>query len=406
MKKKSNSFLIAGLDIGTSKVHALIAECTPELMEIIALGTSPSYGLKKGVVTNIEATTQSIQQAVAEAERMAGIKIQEVYTCIAGSHIRSLNSYGVIAIANKEVTQRDIDRVMESARAVPISEDQKQLHVLPQEFIVDYQHGIRDPIGMSGVRLETKVHIITGALNAAQNIVKCVQKCNLNVADIVVDQLASSQSVLTEDEKELGVILVDIGGGSTDIAVFKGGTICHTAVVSIAGDHITRDIAVLLNTSIELAESIKRKDACAMLSMTQTARIEISNLSSHHAARNIETEVLTEVVSARYEEIFILIRQALGSFSNPERVPAGLVLTGGASHVLGATELAQALFKMHVRIGVPQYQGNMESTFGHGCHSTGVGLIYHGYQHMLHHSPMSTIQSTYNRMRAWFQNNF
>lgn len=406
MKKQSDSFLLTGLDIGTSKVHALIAECrAPDVTNIIALGTSPSHGLKRGVVTNIEATTQAIRQAIGRAEQIANVKVNRVYTGIAGSHIRSLNSYGTVAIEHQEVTQPDIDRVMEAAQAVAIPNDQKFLHILPQEFIVDHQSGIRDPIGMSGVRLEAKVHIVTGAVNAAQNIVKCVQRCGLEVADIVLEQLASSQAVLTEDEKELGVCLLDIGGGTADIAIFSGGSIRHTAVIPVAGDHVTRDIAVLLHTSTSSAETIKRKYACAMPELAANEWIEVPRVSDH-ANHNVSVQALSEVVHARYEELFKLVKLELQKSGYGNQLPAGIVLTGGASHVLGGLELAAQIFDIPVRNGFPNYEGNMAATLQHGRHSTGVGLIYYGCQDTLHRMPVNPLQSIYKRMRSWFRDNF
>jgi cell division protein FtsA len=404
MRKKSNTFLVAGLDIGTSKIHALIAQCNQHMMEIIALGTSPSEGLKRGIVMHIDATTQSIRQAIMEAEKMANVKINQVYTGIAGSHIRSLNSYGSVAIQNNEVTQSDIDAVMKSAQTVKIPPDQTLLHTLPQEFIIDSQQGIRDPLGMSGMRLEAKAHIITGAVNAAQNIIKCVQRCGVGVADVVLEQLASSQSVLTEDEKELGVCLLDIGGGSTDIALFIGGTIRHTATIPIAGDHVTRDIAVLLHASIESAESVKKKHASVFPNITKKEWIEISSMSDQ-MKHSIPKDALAEVVGARYEELFKLVRQELQSFGYWDQIPAGIVLTGGASHVGNALELAQQIFQKPIRHGFPHYHGNMGAMLRHGSHATGVGLICYGYQHTLNSVPVSTFQSIYQRMKSWFRVN-
>lgn len=404
--KKNNSFLIAALDIGTSKVHALIAECTPNLMEIIAIGVSPSYGLKKGVVLNIETTSQSIRQAIKEAERMANVKIQKVYTGIAGSHIRSFNSYGAVAIEQKEeVTQTDVDKVVEVAKAVSIPKDQKFLHVIPKEFSVDRQRGIRDPIGMSGVRLETQVHVVTSAVNATQNIAKCVKNCGLEIADIVLEPLASSQSVLTEDEKELGVCLIDIGGGTSDLAVFSGGSIRHTAVLPIAGDHVTRDLAILLQTSTESAEMIKRKYACALPELAGNEWIAIPNVSNE-VRHNMTMQTLAEVVNARCEELLKLVRQELHTYDYLDQLPAGLVITGGGSHVRGMVDLAKKFFDCPVRHGFPNYHGSMEETLRHGSHSTGVGLILHGYRHSQQVVSEPFWQSIYKPIRAWLQNNF
>ncbi len=312
MPRRTDRNLLVGLDIGTSKVVAIVGECAPDgSIEVIGIGSHPSRGLKKGVVVNIESTVQSIQRAVEEAELMAGCEIHSVYTGIAGSHVRSLNSHGIVAIGNKEVTALDVERVIDAAKAVAIPADQKILHVLPQEFIIDDQEGIRDPIGMSGVRLEAKVHIVTGAESAAQNIVKCVQRCGLAVEDIVLEQLASSFAVLTEDEKELGVCIVDIGGGTTDIAVFSQGAIRHTAVIPIAGDQVTNDIAVSMRTPTQYAEDIKLRYACALSQLANPDEtIEVPSVGDR-PSRRLARQTLAEIVEPRYEELFGLIRDEL-----------------------------------------------------------------------------------------------
>ena len=312
MAKRSDRNLIVGLDIGTSKVVAIVGEIKADgALEIIGIGSHPSRGLKKGVVVNIESTVQSIQRAVEEAELMAGCEIHSVYAGIAGSHVRSLNSHGIVAIKDKEVVQGDVERVIDAAKAVAIPADQKILHVLPQEYIIDAQEGIRDPIGMSGVRLEAKVHIVTGADSAAQNIVKCVQRCGLAVDDIVLEQLASSYAVLTEDEKDLGVCVVDIGGGTTDIAVFGGGAIRHTAVIPIAGDQVTNDIAVSMRTPTQYAEDIKIKYACALSQLANPDEtIEVPSVGDR-PPRRLARQTLAEIVEPRYEELFALVRDEL-----------------------------------------------------------------------------------------------
>jgi cell division protein FtsA len=404
--KLSRSFVIAGLDIGTSKINALIADCTPDAVNIIGLGTSPSVGLKKGVITNIETTTQSIRQAIQAAEKMANRKIQAVYTGISGSHIHSLNSYGTVSLEQREVTQEDINRVMGAAQSVAIPKGQQFLHILSQEFIVDNQSGIREPMGMSGLRLAARAHIITGAVNAVQNIVKCVQRCGAKVADIILEPLASSQAVLTEDDKELGVCLLDIGGGTADIALFIGGAIRHTAVIPIAGDHVTRDIAILLHTSTETAETIKRKYAHALPELAGNDWIEMLTTTQQQSSRNIPLKALAEVVGARYEELFQLARKELEIRGYWSQFPVGLVLTGGGSHVAGALELAARSFETPIRQGFPNYHGNLATTFHHGGHATGVGLVYHGYQHALQRKSGNLFQSVYQRMQAWFRNNF
>ena len=321
---------------------------------MVGLGSHPSRGLKKGVVVNIESTVQSIQRAVEEAELMAGCEIHSVYAGIAGSHVRSLNSHGVVAIRDREVTEVDVEHVIDAAKAVAIPADQRILHVLPQEYIIDGQEGIRDPIGMSGVRLEAKVHIVTGADSAAQNIVKCVQRCGLTVEDMVLEQLASSHAVLTDDEKELGVCLVDIGGGTTDIAVFSQGAIRHTAVIPIAGDQVTNDIAVSMRTPTQYAEDIKVRYACALSQLANPDEsIEVPSVGDR-PARRLARQTLAEVVEPRYEELFGLIRDELRRSGFEEVIAAGIVLTGGSARMEGAIELAEEIFHMPVRLGLPQ----------------------------------------------------
>ncbi|MCU7813217.1 MAG: cell division protein FtsA, partial [Candidatus Thiodiazotropha sp. (ex Notomyrtea botanica)] len=347
MTKRSEKNLIIGLDIGTSKVVAIVGEIRNDGgIEIIGIGSHPSRGLKKGVVVNIESTVQSIQRAVEEAELMAGCEIHSVYAGIAGSHIRSLNSHGIVAIRDKEVTQGDMERVIDAARAVAIPADQRILHILPQEFIIDEQEGIRDPIGMSGVRLESRVHMVTGAVSAAQNIVKCVRRCGLDADDLILEQLASSYSVLSEDEKELGVCLVDIGGGTTDIAVFTGGAIRHTAVIPIAGDQVTNDIAVALRTPTQHAEEIKIKYACALTQLaTNDETIEVPSIGER-PPRRLSRQTLAEVVEPRYEELMTLIQAELRRSGFEDVIAGGVVLTGGSSKMEGAIDLAEEVFHM------------------------------------------------------------
>ncbi len=337
MSKKTEKNLIVGLDIGTSKVVAIVGEVVPDgTIEVIGIGSHPSRGLKKGVVVNIESTVHSIQRAVEEAELMAGCQIHSVYAGIAGSHIRSLNSHGIVAIKDKEVAPGDVERVIDAARAVAIPADQKILHILPQEFLIDNQEGIKEPVGMSGVRLEAKVHMVTGAVSAAQNIIKCVRRCGLEVDDIILEQLASSYSVLTEDEKELGVCIVDIGGGTTDIAVFTEGSIRHTAVIPIAGDQVTNDIAVALRTPTQYAEEIKIKYACALTQMaTADENIEVPSIGDR-PPRRLARHTLAEVVEPRYEELLTLVQAELRRSGFEDLVAAGVVLTGGSSKIEGA----------------------------------------------------------------------
>ena len=412
MAKRSDRNLLVGLDIGTSKVVAIVGEIKADgALEIIGIGSHPSRGLKKGVVVNIESTVQSIQRAVEEAELMAGCEIHSVYAGIAGSHVRSLNSHGIVAIKDKEVVQGDVERVIDAAKAVAIPADQKILHVLPQEYVIDAQEGIRDPIGMSGVRLEAKVHIVTGADSAAQNIVKCVQRCGLVVDDIVLEQLASSYAVLTEDEKDLGVCMVDIGGGTTDIAVFGGGAIRHTAVIPIAGDQITNDIAVSMRTPTQYAEDIKIKYACALSQLANPDEtIEVPSVGDR-PPRRLARQTLAEIVEPRYEELFGLIRDELRRAGLEEQVATGIVLTGGSAKMEGAIELAEEVFHMPVRLGVPQYVTGLSEVVSNPIHATGVGLLLYAKTNLevqRTQAPLLTggMKSLLERMKAWFQGNF
>jgi cell division protein FtsA len=412
MAKRSDRNLLVGLDIGTSKVVAIVGEIKADgALEIIGIGSHPSRGLKKGVVVNIESTVQSIQRAVEEAELMAGCEIHSVYAGIAGSHVRSLNSHGIVAIKDKEVVQGDVERVIDAAKAVAIPADQKILHVLPQEYIIDTQEGIRDPIGMSGVRLEAKVHIVTGADSAAQNIVKCVQRCGLVVDDIVLEQLASSYAVLTEDEKDLGVCVVDIGGGTTDIAVFGGGAIRHTAVIPIAGDQITNDIAVSMRTPTQYAEDIKIRYACALSQLANPDEtIEVPSVGDR-PPRRLARQTLAEIVEPRYEELFGLIRDELRRAGLEEQVATGIVLTGGSAKMEGAIELAEEVFHMPVRLGVPQYVTGLSEVVSNPIHATGVGLLLYAKSNLegqRTETPLLAggMKSALERMKAWFQGNF
>lgn len=411
MSKKSEKSLIVGLDIGTSKVVAIVGESTAEgMVEIIGIGSHPSRGLKKGVVVNIESTVQSIQRAVEEAELMAGCQIHSVYAGIAGSHIRSLNSHGIVAIRDKEVTQGDVERVIDAAKAVAIPADQKILHIIPQEFLIDNQEGIREPIGMSGVRLEAKVHMVTGAVSAAQNIVKCVRRCGLEVDDIILEQLASSYSVLTEDEKELGVCMVDIGGGTTDMAIFSEGAIRHTAVIPIAGDQVTNDIAVALRTPTQYAEEIKIKYACALTQLANPEEtIEVPSVGDR-PSRRLARQTLAEVVEPRYEELFTLVREELRRSGFEDLCAAGIVLTGGCSKMEGAVDLAEEIFHMPVRLGMPQFVAGLADVVKNPIYATGVGLLLFGHRNGGDGHYDSGLDQglggIWSRMKSWFQGNF
>jgi cell division protein FtsA len=411
MVRKSDRNLIVGLDIGTSKVACIVGELNDENdIEVIGIGTHQSRGLKKGVVVNLETTVQSIQRAVEEAELMAGCRINSVYAGIAGSHISSMNSHGIVAIKDKEVTQADVDRVIDSARAVAIPADQKILHILPQEFVIDRQEGIREPIGMSGIRLEARVHIVTGAVSAAQNIFKCIRRCGLEVEDIILDQLASGTAVLTEDEKDLGVCLVDIGGGTTDIAVFTDGSIRHTAVIPIAGDQVTNDIAVALRTPTQFAEDIKIKHGCAL---TQLAKLEdtidVPSIGER-PTRKISRLNLAEIIEPRYEELLLLVQGELRRSGFEDLIPAGLVISGGSARIEGLTELAEEIFHMPVRVGVPQHVTGLNDVVRNPIYATGVGLLLFARQHSVAGERQFVsgdgLKGVWAKMKNWFQGNF
>ena len=403
--------MIVGLDIGTSKVVAIVGKRKMDgTIEVVGIGSHPSRGLKRGVVVNIETTVQAIQRAVEEAELMAGCRIHSVYAGIAGSHIKSLNSHGIVAIRDREVTQADIDRVIDAAQAVAVPADQKILHILPQEFVIDSQEGIKEPMGMSGVRLEAKVHLVTCAVNAAQNIEKCVKRCGLEVDDIILEQLASSHAILTEDEKELGVCVVDIGGGTTDIAVFTGGAIRHTAVIPIAGDQVTNDIAMALRTPTQNAEEIKIKYACALTQLAGADEtIKVPSVGDR-APRDLSRQALAEVVEPRYEELFTLVQSELRRSGFEDLIPAGIVITGGSSTMEGVVELAEEIFHMPVRLACPQAVSGMTEVVNNPIYATGVGLLIHGFRQMdLGRAPVlkgEDAPSLFERMKAWFTGHF
>ena len=410
MSKKTEKNLIVALDIGTSKVVSIVGEVTPtNEVEIVGLGSHPSRGLKKGVVVNIESTVQSIQRAVEEAELMAGCQIHSVYAGIAGSHIRSLNSHGIVAIREKEVSIGDVERVIDAARAVAIPADQQILHTLAQEFIIDSQEGIKEPVGMSGVRLEAKVHLVTGAVSAVQNIVKCVRRCGLEVDDIVLEQLASAYAALSDDEKELGVCLVDIGGGTTDLAVFTEGAIRHTAVIPIAGDQVTNDIAVALRTPTQFAEEIKVKYACALTQLASAEEtIEVPSVGDR-PARRLARQTLAEVVEPRYEELFTLVQAELRRSGFEDLCAAGVVITGGTAKMEGVVELAEEIFHMPVRLGVPQGVAGLVDVVRNPIYSTGVGLLLYGRHNRGGSRDLlqsAGVNGIWKRMKHWFQGNF
>lgn len=405
--------MIVGLDIGTSKVVAIVGQVKGDgTIDIVGIGSSPSRGLKKGVVVDIESTVQSIQRAIEEAELMAGCQIHSVYVGIAGSHIRSLNSHGIVAIRDREVNRADLERVIDAAQAVPIPADQKVLHILPQEYVIDSQEGIKEPLGMSGVRLEAKVHLVTCAVNAAQNIERCVRRCGLEVEDIILEQLASAYAVLTDDEKELGVCLVDIGGGTTDIAVFTEGSIRHTAVIPIAGDQVTNDIAMALRTPTEHANEIKIKYACALTQLAgPNETIKVASVGDR-PPRELSRQALAEVVEPRYDELFSLVQAELRRSGYEDMIAAGIVLTGGSARMEGAVELAEEIFHMPVRLASPQGISGLTEMVKNPIYATAVGLLHYGQKQLEAGAAQNKGQhpqgqaSLVERMKTWFKGNF
>ena len=414
MANEINNNIIVGLDIGTSKVVAIVGAISADgEMEIIGLGSHPSNGMKKGVVVDIESTVQSIQRAVEEAELMAGCQIHSVYVGIAGSHIRSLNSHGIASIRDEEVFPVDVERVIESARAVVIPADQKVLHILPQEYVIDGQEGVKEPLGMSGVRLEAKVHLVTCAENAAQNIEKCIKRCGLEVEEIILEPLASSYSILTKDEKELGVCLVDMGSGTTDIAVFTDGSIKHTSVIPIAGDQVTNDIAHALRTPTQYAEEIKIKYACALAQLAGADEIIKVPYVGGRESRDLSRQALADVVEPRYDELFTLVHAELRNSGYEELVAAGIVLTGGTSKIEGAIELAESVFHMPVRLGSPSNIKGLADIVRNPIYATGVGLLQYGLRQQkeaaereAENDSLSFFETFFRRTKHWFKSNF
>ena len=405
MAKKED--FIVGLDIGTTKICAIVGEQTDDGgIDIIGIGTHPSKGLKRGVVINIESTVASIKKAVEEAELMAGGEINHVYAGIAGGHIKGFNSHGIVAVKNKEVSEGDIERVLEAAKAVAIPLDREVIHTLPQDYVVDDQDGIKEPLGMSGVRLEAKVHIVTGAVSSAQNIIKCANRTGLNVSDICLEQIASSEAVLSQDEKDIGVVLVDIGGGTSDIVIFHDGAVAHTAVLGLGGDHLTNDIAVGIRTPRNEAELIKKKYGCAMRSqITKDEIIEVPGVGGRKT-QNISRHILAEIIESRLEEMFTLIHNEVVRSGNAEMVGSGIVLTGGTVLIDGIAELAESIFNMPVRRGIPQHIGGLVDVVSNPMYSTGVGLVIFGSQQHQNNRFKIREQNIYSkvrdRMKDWF----
>ena len=405
--------LIVGLDIGTTKICAIVAEQTESGIDVVGIGTHPSRGLRKGVVVDIDATVASIKQAVEEAELMADCEITSVYAGIAGGHIRAFNSHGVVAVKDREVRESDVKRVIDAAKAVAIPMDREVIHVIPQEFIIDDQDGIREPLGMSGVRLEAKIHIVTAAVTSAQNIVKCCNKAGLNVIDIVLEPLASAQAVLSDDERELGVCMIDIGGGTTDIAVFQDGSIKETAVLGLGGYHLTNDIAVGLRTPFDEAERIKKKFGLA--SARYLAGDDVISVPSvgGRRPREVSRKILCEVVEPRVEEILSLARGEVMRSGLEDKIPSGVVLTGGASALGGLGELAEEIFEAPVRCGLPSHIGGLQDVVRSPMYSTGVGLVLFGLQQQTGGQTSrfrirddSIFGRVKQRMRDWFYAEF
>ena len=405
--------IVVGLDIGTTKICAVVSEAGEGTgtADIIGIGTSPSRGLKKGIVINIESTVESIKRAVEEAELMAGVEINSVYTGIAGSHIRGFNSRGVIAVKDHEVRKTDIRRVIEAAKAVAIPMDREVLHILPQAFVVDDQEGIKDPLGMSGVRLEAEVHIITGAVTSAQNIVKCVNRAGLEVLDMILQPLASGEAVLTAEEKELGVAVVDIGGGTTDLAIFGEGSIWHTAVLAIGGNHLTNDIAIGLRTPAQEAERIKIRYGCAKASMVRDDEtVEVPSVGGR-PPRKLSRTLLAEITEPRAEEIFHLVSREIRRAGYEEKIAAGVVLTGGTAMLEGLVDLAEQVLELPVRIGIPMNVGGLVDVVSSPMYATGVGLILYAlrdteHQEPVHYTNGRFVSKVFDRMKGWLKELF
>ncbi|MBN2333566.1 MAG: cell division protein FtsA [Deltaproteobacteria bacterium] len=402
-----NNQVIVGLDIGTTKICAIVGRVTADEVEIIGIGTHPSEGLRKGVVVNIDSTVESIKKAIHEAEMMSGSDIKAVVTGIAGAHIKGFNSHGIIGVKDHEVSAKDVEKVLEAAKAVAIPLDREVVHTLAQEFIIDEQDGIRDPVGMSGVRLEVKVHIVTAAVASAQNIVRSCNRAGLEVADIVLQQIASSEAVLTDEEKELGVVVIDIGGGTTDIAVFANGSICYTASLPLGGNQLTSDIAVGLRTPVTAAEKIKKNYGCAMISLIDhNDTIEVPSVGGRQP-RVLSRQILGEIIEPRMEEILELVKRELYKSGFYDQVVSGVVLTGGSSLMPGVEELAEMVFEMQARAGIPQHVGGLLDIVRSPMYATGVGLLIHGSKTLESSGRFSTsdknlFNKLYTRMKNWF----
>jgi len=398
--------LVVGLDIGTSKIVVIVGEVKPDgQLEVVGMGMHASSGMKKGMVVNIEATVAAIQRTLEEAELMADCKITGVHTGIAGSHIRSTNSSGMVKIKEKEVTQADVDRVLETASSISLPADQQKLHVLEQAFSIDGQDGIKKPLGMSGMRLDVEVHIVTGAVAAVQNIMKCIHRCGLEVNELILQPLASSRAVLAQDEMDLGVCLVDIGGGTTDIAVFTGGSIRHTAVIPIAGDQITNDIAMALRTPTQDAEDIKIRYGCALRQLADDGVIEVPGVGER-SARMLSRKTLSEVIEPRVEELYSLVQAELRRSGFDDLLSSGIVITGGSSDMQGMVELGEEIFHLPVRQGIPKYVGGLSDIVKTPRMATGVGLLSYGLEHYKNNEETRRQSNSFSdvlaRMKSWF----
>ncbi|TRO78931.1 cell division protein FtsA [Trichloromonas acetexigens] len=406
MSSRRGDNLIVGLDIGTTKICAIIGNLTEDGLDIVGIGTSPSKGLRKGMVINIDSTVEAIQKSIREAELMAGCEIKSVFAGIAGGHIKGFNSQGVIAIKNREVTSDDVRRVIDAAKAIAIPMDREVIHILPQEFIIDDQDGIKEPLGMSGVRLEAKVHIVTGAIASAQNIVKSCQRAGCDVADIVLEQLASAEAVLSADEKELGVAMIDIGGGTTDIAIFVDGAIKHTAVLSLGGNHLTNDIAVGLRTPVGEAEKIKQQYGCCLTSMVgKDETIEVPSVGGREP-RILSRQLLAEILEPRVEEIFTLVNREIVRSGFSDLIASGVVITGGTCILPGMPELAEQVFNLPVRRGLPRDIGGLSDVVNSPVYATGVGLVRYGSKNLQTKNfsigQENVFDKVFRRMKEWF----
>jgi cell division protein FtsA len=401
--------IVVGLDIGTTKICAVVGEVSVDGISIIGIGTHPSIGLRKGVVVNIETTVESIKKAVEEAELMAGCEISSVYTGIAGGHITGFNSRGIVAIKGPEITPQDVERVIDAARAVAIPMDREVIHVLPQEYIVDEQPGIQNPVGMAGVRLEAKIHIVTGAVTSAHNIVKCANRAGLDVCDIVLESLASGEAVLSEGEKQLGAALLDLGGGTTDLAIFSGKNIKHTFVLALGGDNLTNDIAIGLRCPHPEAEKMKKRYGnCVAKNIQADEAIEVPGVSGREA-RKLPRQILGEILEPRMEEIFSLINREIYRAGMENMVPSGMVLTGGTALLEGVTEIAESVFSLPTRIGTPQGLRGLADVVNNPMYATGVGLVLYGARHQQTEKKKFRIRDRLifnrlmNRMKRWFK---